>query len=212
MECCILTQVKVVNTALDLGVIVNSQLTLLAHVATLCWVVKTNYDQLSVTDKLNKRFSSFWTIMDWNTNLLHCSIDGPTINVAFLRRLNAHLESKQCPPLIDLGTCSLYPVHTAFWKGVEGLPFDVEHFVTDVYQWFKLSAARREDYWHVQAEDLEECVGKFLLKFVSSLVEGCIWNQFADGSLNSTSHWRNTLLPICALLEWSHQQRQATSG
>jgi len=87
---------------------------------------------------------------------------------AFLRRLNAHLESEQCPPLIDLGTCSLHPVHTAFRKEVEGLPFDVEHFVTDVYQWFKLSSARREDYRHVQAEDLEECVGRFFLKPVSS--------------------------------------------
>ena len=101
-------------------------------------------------------------------NLLQCSMDGPSVNIAFLRRLNAQLESEQCPPLIDLGTCSLHPVHTAFRKGVEGLPFDVEHFVTDVYQWFKLSSARREDYQQVQTEDLEECVGKFFLKPVSS--------------------------------------------
>lgn len=101
-------------------------------------------------------------------NLLQYSMDGPAVNIAFLRPLNAHLESEQSPPLIDLGTCTLHPVHTAFRKGVEGLPFDVEHFVTDVYQWFKLSSARREDYRQVQAEDLEECVGKFFLKPVSS--------------------------------------------
>jgi len=101
-------------------------------------------------------------------NLLQCSMDGPAVNLAFLRRLNAHLESEQCPPLIDLGTCSLHPVHTAFRKAFESLPFDVEHYVTDIYQWFKLSSARREDYRHVQAEDLEECVGKFFLKPVSS--------------------------------------------
>ena len=101
-------------------------------------------------------------------NLLQCSMDGPAVNLAFLRRLNAHLESEQCPPLIDLGTCSLHPVHTAFRKAFESLPFDVDHYVTDIYQWFKLSSARREDYRHVQAEDLEECVGKFFLKPVSS--------------------------------------------
>ena len=74
-------------------------------------------------------------------HLLQCSMDGPAVNNAFLRKLNARLESQKLPPLVDLGTCSLHPVHTAFRKAVEALPFDVEQFATDIYQWFKLSSA-----------------------------------------------------------------------
>ena len=85
------------------------------------------------------------------------------MNNAFLRKLNACLESQKLPPLVDLGTCSLHPVHTAFGKAVEALPFDAEQFATDIYQWFKLSSARREDYEMVQKElqDLQQCVGEF---------------------------------------------------
>ena len=103
-------------------------------------------------------------------NLLQCSMDGPAVNNAFLLKLNARLQSQKLPPLVDLGTCSLHPVHTAFRKAVEALPFDVEQFATDIYQWFKMSSARREDYQMVQKEllDLEQCVGEFFLKPISS--------------------------------------------
>ena len=106
-------------------------------------------------------------------HLLQCSMDGPAVNNAFLHKLNSHLESQKVPPLVDLGTCRLHPVHTAFRKAVEALPFDVEQFATDIYQWFKLSSARREDYESVQKvlhdlEDLEHCVSEFFLKPISS--------------------------------------------
>ena len=98
-------------------------------------------------------------------HLLQCSVDSPAVNNAFLRKLNFYFDFQKVPPLVDLGTCSLHPVHTAFRKAVEALPFDVEQFATDIYQWFKLSSARR-DYESVQKElhdleDLEHCVGEF---------------------------------------------------
>jgi len=92
------------------------------------------------------------------------------VNNAFLFKLNARLESQKVPPLVDLGTCSLHPVHAAFRKAVEALPFDVEQFATDIYHWFKLSSACREDYELAQKElqDLEQRVSEFFLKFISS--------------------------------------------
>ena len=103
---------------------------------------------------------------------VHRRVEASSVNNAFLRKLNARLESQKLPPLVDLGTCSvgLHPVHTAFRKAVEALPFDVEQFATDIYQWFKLSSARREDYEMVQKElqDLQQCVGEFFLKPISS--------------------------------------------
>jgi len=48
------------------------------------------------------------------------------------------------------------------------LGFDVDQFANDVFSWFKLSAARREDYGEVQTEVLLESAGEFFLYPVSS--------------------------------------------
>lgn len=100
--------------------------------------------------------------------LLQLSMDGPNVNLSLQRKMNANLIEKGAGKLIDIGTCSLHPVHTAFMKGIESLPFDVEQFSNDVFSWFKLSSARREDYREVQSEELLETVGEFFLRPVSS--------------------------------------------
>ena len=110
-------------------------------------------------------------IEDQNLNvrkLLQLSMDGPNVNLSFQRKMNADLLEKGVHKLIDIGTCSLHPVHTAFMKGIESLPFDVEEFSNDVYSWFKLSSARREDYSEVQSQELLDTVGEFFLRPVSS--------------------------------------------
>ena len=57
----------------------------------------------------------------------------------------------------------------SLWQNaVETLPFDVEQFVSDIYQWFKLPSARREDFVLVGKEELEDCAGEYFLKPVSS--------------------------------------------
>ncbi len=100
--------------------------------------------------------------------LLQCSMDGPTVNLAFLKKINENFSSKGIQPLVDIGTCSLHPMHTAFTKGIETLPFDIEQFANDIYSWFKLSAARRQDFNQVQYEELMESAGEFFLRPVSS--------------------------------------------
>lgn len=101
--------------------------------------------------------------------LLHCSMDGPAVNLSFLCKLNDTLKSKGCEPTIDIGTCSLHPVHTAVTKGLATLDFDVDQLAGDIYFWFKMSAARREDYGKVQNEVLLDSVGEFFIRPVSSL-------------------------------------------
>ena len=71
-------------------------------------------------------------------------------------------------PLIDIGTCTLHPVHTAFTKGLSTLDFDVEQFSNDIFFWFKLSAARREDYAEIQCAELLEEAGQFFMRPVAS--------------------------------------------
>lgn len=120
-------------------------------------------------DKLEEVIVKF--IEDENLDmrkLLQFSMDGPNVNLSFLRKMNSHLLEKGVDKLIDIGSCSLHPVHTAFTKGVEKLPFDIEQFSNDVFSWFKLSSARREDYNEVQSEELLETAGEFFLRPVSS--------------------------------------------
>jgi hypothetical protein len=103
-------------------------------------------------------------------NLLHFSMDGPSVNHAFLRKITTEFQNscKDALPLVELGTCSLHPVHTAVRKGVESIDFDIDQFVNDIFTWFKLSSARRSDYTEVQQEELLENIGQFFLKPVCS--------------------------------------------
>src|SRR6267154_583099 len=94
-------------------------------------------------DKLEEVIMKF--IEDQNLSvrkLLQLSMDGPNVNLSFQRKMNAELLEKGVHKLIDIGTCSLHPVHTAFMEGIESLPFDAEEFSNDVFSWFKLSSAR----------------------------------------------------------------------
>ena len=100
--------------------------------------------------------------------LLQCSMDGPAVNLSFLKKFNESLLSKGILPVIDIGTCSLHPVHTSFTKGLSKLSFDVDQFSNDIFFWFKLSAGRREDYAEVQIEELMEQSGQYFVRPVSS--------------------------------------------
>ena len=72
--------------------------------------------------------------------LLQCSMDGPAVNPSFVKKFSASLHANETLPLIDVGTCTLHPVHTAFTKGLSKLNFDIEQFSNDIFFWFKLSA------------------------------------------------------------------------
>ena len=89
---------------------------------------------------------------------------GPPLNLSFQRKLNTHLALQGIGNLIDIGTCSLHPVHTAFMKGIGEIEFDVDQFSNDVFARFKLSAARHEDYSEVQAEEFFTERRRILLK------------------------------------------------
>jgi len=100
--------------------------------------------------------------------LLQCSMDGPAVNLSFLNKFNESLNSKGILPVVDIGTCTLHPVHTSFTRGLSMLSFDVDQFANDVFFWFKLSAGRREDYAEVQVDELIEHSGQYFVRPVSS--------------------------------------------
>ena len=83
-------------------------------------------------------------------HLLQSSMDGPQVNLSFKKKLNSHLVTLNIENLVDIGTCSLHVVHNALRKGIHGLNTDIESFVVAIFQWFHMSAARREDYHKIQ--------------------------------------------------------------
>ena len=83
-------------------------------------------------------------------HLLHLGMDGPNVNKKFSKILAKEFDESNQSQFLDLGTCSLHPVHTAFRKGISKLQFDFDEFFNDIHFFFKLSSARREDYASLQ--------------------------------------------------------------
>lgn len=51
------------------------------------------------------------------SNLLQISIDGPNVNLKFLKEMNEQIKESKGKNLIDIGTCSLHLIHNAFQRG-----------------------------------------------------------------------------------------------
>ena len=85
-----------------------------------------------------------------NHLLLHIGMDGPSVNQLFEKNLRQNFIENSNSEFLQLGTCSLHPVHTAFKKGISELDFPFESFFHDLSFYFHLSSARREDYKSIE--------------------------------------------------------------
>ena len=74
--------------------------------------------------------------------------DGPNVNKTVWNIVNDVLVNWPYSNfgLTDTGTCNLHSCHNAFAKGLEMFGSSISEFVIDLHLWFKMSAARREDY------------------------------------------------------------------
>ena len=105
--------------------------------------------------------------------LLHFGMEGPNVNLPFEDKLTQKL-SEVDTSFLNLGSCSLHPVHSAFQKGIKQLfqgqflsrtsnsegsgelpnkkgTFDLDDFFTETHSIFKLSSARHEDYTSLES-------------------------------------------------------------
>ena len=80
--------------------------------------------------------------------------DGPNVNKTVWNIVNDVLVNwpNRNFGLTDIGTCNLHICHNVFAKGLEIFGSSISEFVIDLHLWFKMSAARREDYELVQEE------------------------------------------------------------
>ena len=119
------------------------------------------------SDNLVDHFNEFMVNNNLDPNyLLHIGMDGPRVNTAFQDKLSTHLKDNLDTSFLNLGTCSLHPVHTAFRKGITSMSFDLDSFFIDLHFFFKLSSARREDYSNLHS--LTDTMDKYAMKHVET--------------------------------------------
>ena len=73
-------------------------------------------------------------------------MDGPKVNIKFLKELNATREQDLNHKLIDIGICSLHCIHGAFKTGEKKSEFGVSTVLKGSYYLLHDTPARREDY------------------------------------------------------------------
>lgn len=100
-------------------------------------------------------------VQDLNlTKLLQISMDGPNVNVKFIRDLKDYLkETFSGPVLLNVGSCSLHSVNNAFKAGMKATKWNVVEFLRALYNLLKNVPARRADYSHLTGSSI------FPLKF-----------------------------------------------
>ena len=92
-----------------------------------------------LTDKLLCSIKDYGLMLD---KLLAIGSDGANINKTVKNNFNEGL--------VDVGTCHLHVYHNGLQKALHAFGSDVSEFVVDIKLWFKLSAARWEDYQSIQ--------------------------------------------------------------
>lgn len=153
-------------------------------------------------DALVKHFLHFMRELKLDPRLLlGIGMDGPNVNLSFERKLRNHLEQFFDTNFLPIGTCSLHPAHTAFKKGMSCLSCDVDKVFHDLYFFFKLSSARREDY--VQLEAVTNVIAHFMLRHVE-----CRWLSMKNVAVRVIQQYANLKAYFLTFLPKSKEFRQ----
>ena len=94
--------------------------------------------------------------------LLHISMDGPNVNLAFHRNFINEYEDRYQKKLLQTGVCSLHVVSGALQHGHKEAEWDINGILRTMYRIFKDSPARRADYIETT------CCNNFLLSFCAT--------------------------------------------
>ncbi|KAH8032413.1 hypothetical protein HPB51_024605 [Rhipicephalus microplus] len=79
--------------------------------------------------------------------ILQVSMDGPNVNMKFLRSLKEELkELDESHNILDIGSCGLHVMNGAYKAGHAATGWDVIGFLRSSYNLFKCVPARRADY------------------------------------------------------------------
>ena len=85
------------------------------------------------SDNLVEHYEHFAKELNLDSNyLLHKGMDGPNVNLLFEKKLTK-LEEDIGATFLELGTCSLHPVQTAFCKDITKILFDYDKFFYELH-------------------------------------------------------------------------------
>ena len=76
----------------------------------------------------------------------HIGMDGPNVNLAFEKEMKRTRDELNLPSLIELGTCGLHTVHSAFQTGAKEMNWNLDRYFHKEYKLFDSTSAKREDY------------------------------------------------------------------
>ena len=80
------------------------------------------------------------------SNLIQISMDGPNVNHALAKKMEADRESAGLPQMINTGSCSLHIVHGAFKCGAQATDWNLKKVLQCLHCLFDNTSARRDDY------------------------------------------------------------------
>ena len=89
--------------------------------------------------------------------LLSVSCNGPNVNKSIKQKLDSAVVVACAKGLVNVGFSAINLVHNAFRKALDKFGEEAENFCLDLFYFFKLSSAQREDYKEEQANlDMDE--------------------------------------------------------
>jgi len=114
--------------------------------------------------------------------LIQVSMDGPNVNLKFLRDLKTDrsIVNPEIPSLIDIGTCGLHVIHGAFRSGFESTGWKIDSLLKLMFYLFNESPARRSDYTQISGST------KFPLQFC-----GTRWIEDSRVAERAVSIWEH---------------------
>ena len=86
-------------------------------------------------------------------------MDGPNVNWKFVDMFSKQLLDENSTTFLNIGSCGLHIVHGAFKHGSDTTGWELEKFFSSIFQLFKDTPARRDDYTKATGSSL------FALKF-----------------------------------------------
>ena len=93
------------------------------------------------SDDLVDHFKQFVVDNELDPNYLLFTMDEPNVNLVSHEKLSKHLRDNLAKSFLNLGTCSLHPMHTAFCQGITSISFDLDLFFMDIHFSFQLSSS-----------------------------------------------------------------------
>ena len=106
---------------------------------------ETSYLGHSTHTDLLEHFNKSTELLD-PSKMIQVSMDGPNVNLKFLKELSSSRAEIEIPALVNIGTCPLHTVNNSFQTGANEADWNLKKTLKGIWQIFHDSSARRDDY------------------------------------------------------------------